>query len=177
MTMTPIQTLRNYIGDPYRMEQEEVLCDGSRFVFKLANDHVVPNSEKVYFGTVLQTAPAYEMDYILGLVTMATPPAENTIVTVVYQWTMLPEEFLEDRLVEENEDVLAAAVSCLVAMASDYALLAKTVSIGGFTRTETQISGELRAQASRLAQMRNEKDFDGEAYTNVNWTGFGDASL
>lgn len=174
MSLTSLETIRTYIGDLSRLEQEEAVGDDVRVSFKLSNAPVIEDSDKVYAGSTLQTRDeAYTIDLDSGLVTFIIAPAEGIKVTIVYQWTLLSDGFVTDRLSSAGEEVIAAAITCLLAMASNYALLAKSVALGGYTKSETQIAGELRAQADRL----KEEDLGGEAYSNIAWNSFGDRNI
>lgn len=174
--MDSIDTIRRYIGDTPKVEQEEATGNGSRLSFKTENAPIVDDSVSVWVDGVLQVEDNdYTVDYTLGIIVFDTAPADGKSVEILYQWTMVEDDFITDRLSEYEDNEIQAAIACLLAMASNYSLLAKTVQMGGYSKSETQIAENLRAQARAL----EERDIDeAEAFSNIDWqSGFGDAVI
>jgi hypothetical protein len=168
--MEALDTVREYIGDRPQNVIEPETADGTQSLFELGSGaDMMDGSLKVLVGGVLSTD--YVVDY--GAIIFNTPPAAGPL-SFMYKTSIISDAFINDRLTEGDGEPIWAAIACLLVMANNKAMLARTVTIGGYTKNETQVARELREQATALI---NQLGVTVESFQSINWCQFGDRNL
>lgn len=174
--MEALDTVREFIGDRPQSLIENATGDGTTTIFPLgAPESFLDDTLKVLVDGAIVSD--YIVDY--GAIIFTSSPADGAKIQIMYKEAILTDAFITGRLEETGEVPILAAIACLLAMASNKALLARTITISSYTKNETQVAKELRDQASALRhQYEQSAAANGEDYiTPYPFSGFGDRGV
>lgn len=119
--MTELEQLRKIIADESKNAIDSELGDGDTVMFKLSHNKIKTGSYTVEVDDDLQVETTdFTIDLDEGLVIFTTAPADQSNITIKYQYSAFREEELEDFL-ELEGSLNNAAIRCIKTLLMDSA--------------------------------------------------------
>ncbi len=126
MALTLLERLRLRIGDRPRLVLWETagVGDDLETKFQVELRPVIDASESVVLQdgsgrTPLVRDTDYTFDYLQGLATLTTAPADSTLVLVTYTWVVFSDVELADLLEQSGSVVVVAAIQAVTWLLAD----------------------------------------------------------